>query len=76
MVFQNYLVFISANTYNEFVIKIQKKYWWKSKGMLEQSIKNALGSKNIFPLSLTDNHLLPPAKFTWNCLRMSSISLH
>ena len=32
--------------------------------MLEKSIKNALGSENIFPPSLTDNHLLPHAKFT------------
>ena len=67
--FQNYLTFISANTYVKFLSGSQKINSWKSKGMSEESIKNSAGSKDTFAPYLIDYCPLPDAPFGGNCLR-------
>ena len=39
-IFQNYLVFIPANKYINYFTGTTRTEWWKSNGMLEESIKN------------------------------------
>ena len=75
-VLQNYLVFISTNKYIEFYNMTQQMYSWKSQGMSDESIKNTGSDQTILDPSLTNHRPLPLAKFSGNCLRMSSISVH
>ena len=72
---QNYLVFISANKYNEFYSDTEQICSSKSEGMSEESIKNTSESSNTFAPSLIYYRPLGHATFAGNCLRLNSISL-
>ena len=74
-VFQSYLVFIPATKHLIYFHGTTQLYFWKSKGMSEESIENITKSGRNFAPTFDDHHSLPDIKFNGHCLIKNSISI-
>ena len=71
---QNYLVFQPLNKYLKLITNIDYVSSWKSKGLSSESIKPPTTSDNSLTPALSYYGTKIRVKFTWSCLKESSIS--
>ena len=74
-IFQNYLVFISANKYIKYFSGITWIDLWKSDKISEKNIENITKSDGNFAPTSVDHHLLPDISFNGHCLIKNNISI-
>ena len=75
VIFQNYLVSISAKKCVKYFHATARIYSWKSNGMSEENIENITKSDSKFAPTFDDHHVLPDKKFYRHCLIKDSISV-
>ena len=67
-IFQNYLVFISAERYIKYFSGTTRIDSWKSNGMSAENIENITKSDSNFAPTFVDHHLFPDINFNEHCL--------